>query len=49
MAEFHENKFVILNQTNPIQAIETTASFNEKAELEIDTLPPIKNQKVMNE
>jgi hypothetical protein len=29
-----------------MQAIETTASFNEKGELTIDNLPMIKNQKV---
>jgi len=29
-----------------MQAIETTASFNEKGELKIDNLPMIKNQKV---
>jgi len=29
-----------------MQAIETTASFNEKGELKIDSLPGIKNQKV---
>ncbi len=29
-----------------MQAIETTASFNEKGELKIDNLPKIKNQKV---
>jgi len=29
-----------------MQAIETTANFNEKGELEIDNLPLIKNQKV---
>jgi hypothetical protein len=29
-----------------MQAIETTASFNEKGELTIDNLPAIKNQKV---
>jgi hypothetical protein len=29
-----------------MQAIETTASFNEKGELTIDNLPIIKNQKV---
>ena len=29
-----------------MQAIETTASFNEKGELKIDNLPIIKNQKV---
>ena len=29
-----------------MQAIETTASFNEKGELQIDNLPIIKNQKV---
>lgn len=29
-----------------MQAIETTASFNEKGELKIDNLPTIKNQKV---
>lgn len=29
-----------------MQAIETTASFNEKGELKIDNLPAIKNQKV---
>ncbi len=29
-----------------MQAIETTASFNEKGELTIDKLPLIKNQKV---
>ncbi len=29
-----------------MQAIETTAKFNEKGELEIDNLPFIKNQKV---
>ncbi|CAN5216716.1 hypothetical protein BH20BAC1_BH20BAC1_22020 [soil metagenome] len=29
-----------------MQAIETTANFNEKGELKIDNLPIIKNQKV---
>jgi len=29
-----------------MQAIETTASFNEKGELKIDNLPLIKNRKV---
>ncbi len=29
-----------------MQAIETTARFNEKGELKIDNLPDIKNQKV---
>ena len=29
-----------------MQAIETTAHFNEKGELKIDNLPMIKNQKV---
>ncbi len=29
-----------------MQAIETTANFNEKGELKIDNLPKIKNQKV---
>lgn len=29
-----------------MQAIETTANFNEKGELTIDNLPMIKNQKV---
>jgi hypothetical protein len=29
-----------------MQAIETTANFNEKGELEIDNLPMIKNKKV---
>jgi hypothetical protein len=29
-----------------MQAIETTASFNENGELKIDNLPMIKNQKV---
>ncbi len=29
-----------------MQAIETTATFNEKGELKIDNLPIIKNQKV---
>ena len=29
-----------------MQAIETTANFNEKGELEIDNLPIIKNKKV---
>jgi hypothetical protein len=29
-----------------MQAIETTASFNEEGELKIDNLPKIKNQKV---
>ncbi len=29
-----------------MQAIETTARFNEKGELKIDSLPVIKNQKV---